>query len=139
MIYYWNFGLYYCLSSRISDFSNLFLLMNEKFSFYKYTILKIFEKIPWCNRPIPFGSKAFLPLFSLHLRRALTLPFLSSRNRRKILTKIVSTFLNGIGVYVDTESVFEFIRKQKTKGLGARIFQSIFSLFLCDEVFHHLQ
>ena len=34
--------------------------------------------------------------FSL-LRRTLSLPFLSSRNRWEILTKLVSKFLNGIG------------------------------------------
>ena len=44
---------------------------------------------PHINRPIPFASKASLPLFSLYLRRTLTLPFLSSRNRWK------NTYPNG--------------------------------------------
>ena len=56
--------------------------------------------VPSGYRPIPilFGSKASLPLFSLHVRSALFLPFLLSHIRLKVLTKIVSTSSKRIGL-----------------------------------------
>ena len=54
------------------------------------TVYCDFQKmIPFhLDKPIPLGSKASLSLFSLHVRRSLSF-FLSSRKRRKILTKMV--------------------------------------------------
>ena len=55
-------------------------------------------------RPIPFWSESSLPLFFLQLTRALSLPFLSSRNRWNDLPKRVShssnDFLSMIFVFL---------------------------------------
>ena len=67
------------------------------------------------NRPTPFGSKASLPLFSFQVRRTLSLSYLSSLNRREILTKMVSTSSNGIGLKKGHEGAEEEMEKNLEK------------------------
>ena len=55
------------------------------------------------NRPIQFGLKASLSLSSLHVRHALSPLFFVSHSRKNILTKMVSTSSNGIGLYSKVE------------------------------------
>ena len=48
-----------------------------------------------------FSINMSLPLFCLNVKRTLSLAFLSSRNRRKILTEMVSMLSNEIGLGVE--------------------------------------
>ena len=74
-----------------------------------------FERFCWHRilslvyRPIPFGSKSSLPLFSLNERRTLALSFLLLR--KKILTKKVSKLSNGIGLFQKSKIGRNFYQK----------------------------
>ena len=85
-------------------------------------------------KPFPSGAEGSLTLFFLHITRTLSLPFLSSGNMWKILTKMVGISLYGIGLYC--EEVHSLLLIKINRGLKsmhlhlATCFQYYWSCYL---------